>query len=58
MVNYDSLSIGLRVEFEAENNAIVTGIVKYKGALNGREGNWVGVEASQPGEFLSVSKSQ
>lgn len=51
MVNYDSIKVGLEVEFMRENQ-IFHGIVRYKGGIMGYEGLWVGVEASEPiGEF-------
>lgn len=51
MVNYDSIKIGLEVEFMIEDQ-IFDGVVRYKGGINGYEGLWIGVEASEPiGEF-------
>jgi hypothetical protein len=47
MVNYDSIKIGLEVEFMRENQ-IFHGVVRYKGGIMGYEGLWVGVEASEP----------
>lgn len=48
MVNFDSLSIGLAVEFLI-NNTVESGFVRYKGSLNGKEGDWIGIEANKPG---------
>lgn len=50
MVNLsiDSLSIGLAVEFLI-NNTVESGFVRYKGSLNGKEGDWIGIEANKPG---------
>jgi dynactin complex subunit len=47
MVNFDCLSVGLEVEFQIEKNLLQTGVVRYKGPINGQEGDWVGVEANQ-----------
>jgi dynactin complex subunit len=47
MVNYNTLTIGLEVEFMHEEK-VCAGRVKYKGKLNGQEDMWVGVEADQP----------
>ena len=48
MVNFDCLSVGLAVEFQIEDKSLQTGVVRYKGPINGKEGNWIGVEANQP----------
>ena len=50
MVNFDILKVGLEVEFinDQTKNSIQTGVVKYKGAINGKEGDWVGVETREP----------
>ena len=47
MVNYDVVSIGLEVEFLVQDQ-IFCGIVRYKGPINGKNGNWIGIEAKQP----------
>ena len=47
MVTYEALSIGLLVEFQFEN-AIKKGIVRYKGPLNCKSGDWIGIEANEP----------
>ena len=47
MVNYDTLTIGLRVEFLHEEK-LSSGRVKFKGKINGRDDLWVGVEADDP----------
>ena len=53
MVNFDILKVGLEVEFinDQTKNSIQTGVVKYKGAINGKEGDWVGV-ASRAGDTV------
>lgn len=51
MVHFNVVTIGLEVEFQVENKT-VTGFVRYKGPVNGKEGNWVGVEALEPGKIL------
>ena len=51
MVNYDSVSLGLEVEFQLDNE-IYDGIVRFKGPVNGKEGVWVGVETIQEGKDL------
>ena len=50
MVNYEVVTIGLEVEFicGVDNKNIHKGIVRYKGGINGKEGQWVGVEATEP----------
>ena len=50
MVNFDSVRIGLEVEFMCgvDHTGIHNGIVRYKGPINGKEGFWVGVEAKEP----------
>ena len=50
MVNFDTLKLGLEVEFviDQNTNAIHTGFIRYKGAINGKGGDWVGVEAREP----------
>ena len=55
MVNYNSIKIGLEVEFMIEDQ-IFDGIVRYKGGINGYEGLWVGVEASQPSKYFQRYK--
>ena len=52
MVNFDSITIGLEVEFQVENGSIERGIVRYKGPVNGKPGDWVGVEANRSGILL------
>jgi len=47
MVNYDSIKVGLEVEFMIDNH-IFDGVVRYKGGINGYDGLWIGVEANQP----------
>jgi hypothetical protein len=48
MVYYDSINIGCEVEF-LKNDKIYFGIVRYKGGLINRDGDWVGVETNEPG---------
>lgn len=51
MVNFDSIKVGLEVEFKCgigHTSAVHLGTVRYKGSINGKEGNWVGVEAKEP----------
>ena len=52
MVNFDSITIGLEVEFQVEDGSIERGIVRYKGPVNGKPGDWVGVEANRSGILL------
>ena len=54
MVNYDAIRVGLEVEFlcGVENSNVHSGIVRYKGPINNKEGEWVGIEAKEPGEYL------
>ena len=47
-IDYDSFSIGAEVEF-LKSNEICSGIVRYKGVVINREGNWIGVESAEPG---------
>jgi hypothetical protein len=54
MVNFDSITIGLEVEFQVENGSIERGIVRYKGPVNGKPGDWVGVEANRSGITISA----
>ncbi len=48
MVNYDILTIGMEVEFMIDDK-INSGVVRYKGAINGKPGLWVGIAARSPG---------
>lgn len=50
MTHFDTLKIGLQVEFliDQDKNKIYTGVVRYKGAINGKDGDWIGVEAREP----------
>lgn len=50
MVNYDVISIGLEVEFLVSDK-VFSGIVRYKGGINGKEGVWIGIEAKEPGIY-------
>ena len=51
MVNFDSITIGLEVEFQlADGGQVHSGKVRYKGGLNGKVGKWVGVEARESGK--------
>ena len=43
MVNYESVKVGLEVEFVV-GDEIHAGIVRYKGPINGKQGDWIGVE--------------
>jgi len=54
MVNFNAITIGLEVEFLVEDN-ICSGIVRYKGPLNGKEGDWIGVESSAPGMYFKLT---
>lgn len=47
MVLFLNIVIGQYVEIRHQNK-IVCGTVKYKGHLNGEEGNWVGVQLEYP----------
>jgi dynactin complex subunit len=48
MVNFNAVTIGLEVEFLVEDS-ISSGIVRYKGPINGKEGDWIGIESLAPG---------
>lgn len=48
MVNYDSINLGLKVEF-IRNEKICSGTVRYTGGINGKQGVFVGIEADEPG---------
>jgi hypothetical protein len=48
MVNLNAVTIGLEVEFLLESKTY-SGIVRYKGPINGKEGDWIGVESVAPG---------
>lgn len=48
MVGFENLKIGSRVQ-TVKNGEILTGIVRYKGGLTTKEGDWVGVELDTPG---------
>lgn len=50
MVNYDSINLGLKVEF-IKDETICRGTVRYKGGLNGKQGVFVGIETDKPGIF-------
>ena len=52
MVNFESVSLGLEVEFQLENE-IYDGIVRFKGPVNGKDGVWVGLETIQEGDQTS-----
>ena len=52
MVNFNAVTIGLEVEFLVEDS-ICSGIVRYKGPVNGKEGDWIGIESSAPGITFS-----
>ena len=45
---YETVTIGIEVEFLIDN-VIYSGIIRYKGPINGKDGLWVGIEADQPG---------
>jgi hypothetical protein len=47
MVNFDVLTLGLEVEFMLYDQ-VFSGVVRYKGPINGKDGVWVGIEAKQP----------
>ena len=48
MVFFESLKIGAEVEF-LKNEKVCCGIVRYKGGVVNREGDWVGVETEEQG---------
>lgn len=50
MVNYDSITQGLKVEF-VKNEKIFSGTVRYKGGINGKKGVFIGIEADEAGLF-------
>ncbi|XP_046853350.1 microtubule-associated protein ssm4-like [Xenia sp. Carnegie-2017] len=52
MVGFENLKIGSRVQ-TVKNGEILTGIVRYKGGLNTKEGDWVGVELDTPVGYTS-----
>ena len=50
MVNFEAITMGLEVEWvEHENGEIERGNVRYKGGINGKPGDWVGIEAKRSG---------
>lgn len=53
MVNFEAITMGLEVEFESENGEIERGNVRYKGGINGKAGDWVGIEAKRSGLLLN-----
>ncbi|RNA14555.1 tubulin-folding cofactor B, partial [Brachionus plicatilis] len=46
MVNYDSITLGLRVQF-MKDEKICSGTVRYKGGVNGKKGVFIGIEADE-----------
>ena len=55
MVLYDNIKIGQRVEVRWQG-WIEPGTIKYKGALNGVRGEWVGVALDRKGD-VGLTKS-
>ncbi len=53
MVNFDVLTLGLEVEFMLYDQ-VFSGIVRYKGPINGKDGVWVGIEAKQPSNLRKI----
>jgi dynactin complex subunit len=54
VVYYDSINIGAQVEF-LKNDKIYNGIVRYKGGVINRDGDWIGVEAEEPGKLVKFN---
>lgn len=54
MVNFDAVKIGLEVEFQTEEGQVERGLVRYKGVINGKPGNWVGIEAFKSGKRAEI----
>lgn len=50
MVNYDSITLGLRVQF-MKDEKICSGTVRYTGGVNGKKGVFIGIEADESGLF-------
>ena len=53
MVCFENLKVGSRVQTNKDGQ-IFKGTVRYKGGLNTREGNWVGVELDEPGAYIKL----
>ena len=53
MVLFENITINQRVEV-LQDGAVMTGIVRYKGCLNGIRGEWVGIELDEESKSLSL----
>lgn len=51
MVLHHNINVGQRVEVKIGYN-VFRGVVKYKGAITNRRGDWVGVSLEVPGKIL------
>jgi len=51
MVLFENINVNQRVEV-LRDGQVYSGIVKYKGCINGISGEWVGVELDIPGTDL------
>ena len=46
---FDNIHIGSEVDIFRKSAELLRGKVKWKGAISGRKGEWIGLELFQPG---------
>ena len=56
MVLYQNINVGQRVEVKI-GNLIFRGVVKYKGAVVNKQGDWVGVALDRAGTYSTKVSS-
>ena len=55
MTLFDNIHLGTEVEV-ARHGRICLGKVRWKGHLVTKQGDWIGVELNQPGNFCIIMK--